>query len=198
MEDLIPDIHKKQDWKKIRLMSSPGFMKSHLPYNPDYKKVIYLVRDGRDVMVSAYNYFFSKLPLSFLDFLQLDIWPGHWHSHVLSWLENTHKIDLLLVRYEDLLSDTFEQLKNITHFIGLNVSDGMIIRAVRNSSFAALSKMEENQIDSSVKQMNLPRFFRAGKSGLWKQYFTPEHKSVFQPLANPALLNLGYINSSDW
>jgi hypothetical protein len=198
MQNLVPDIHNKKDWERIPKMSSPRFIKSHMPYDPDYKKVIYIVRDGRDVMVSAYNYYYSRHQISFLDFLQLDIWPGHWHTNVLSWLNNSHQLELLIVRYEELLKDPFKQLKNIVHFIGLNTNDDKINRAVRHSTFTALAKMEANQADSSLTQSRSSRFFRTGKSGLWKQYFGPEHKEVFKPFANPALFKLGYITDPDW
>jgi hypothetical protein len=198
MQNRVPSIHSNDECRKIPVISSPRFIKSNMPYEPEYKKVIYIVRDGRDVMVSAYNYYFSSNQISFLDFLQLNIWPGPWHAHVLSWLDKAQQLDLLLVRYEDLLKNTTIQLKYIAHFIGLNTNHDKIDRAVRHSSFKALTKMEANQSFSSRTQPNLHKFFRTGKSGLWKQYFHEEHKTVFKPPANPVLARLGYITDPDW
>ena len=194
VQNRVPSIHSNNEFRKAPVMSGPRFIKSHMPYDPEYKKVIYIVRDGRDVMVSTYNYYFSTNQISFLDFLQLNIWPGPWYTHVLSWLENAHLIDMLLVRYEDLLTDPYEQLKNIAHFIGLETDQNRIDCSVRNSSFTALSKMEDNL----TTHTNHPRFFRTGKSGMWRPYFDQEHKEVFKAYANPALIRLGYINTPDW
>jgi hypothetical protein len=198
MQKKIPSIHHKKQWDKLRSMSKPRYIKSHMPYSPDYEKVIYIVRDGRDVMVSAYNYYYSSNRISFLDFLQLDIWPGRWHAHVLSWLENVHHLDLLLIRYEDLLKDPFEQLRNMAHFIGLNTDDESIYRSIRYSCFAAMKKMEASLTDSHLELTHPSRFFRAGKSGLWRQYFGSEHKAVFKPNADPVLIRLGYICDTNW
>jgi estrone sulfotransferase len=198
MERYIPDIHCKNDWDRIRSKSENRILKSNMPYDPDYKKVIYIVRDGRDVMVSAYHYYFLQLEISFLDFLQMNTWPSPWHLHVLSWLNNAQRLALLLVRYEDLLKNPFQQLNKIADFIGLNKSDDKIERAVNHSSFNALAKMEANQTDSRLKQMGCSRFFRSGKAGQWRNFFGKEHKDVFKPLANPVLLRLGYINNPEW
>jgi hypothetical protein len=198
MQNKIPSIHCKKQWDRIRTMTEPRYIKSHMPYCTDYQKVIYVVRDGRDVMVSSYNYYYSSNQISFLDFLQLDVWPGRWYAHVLSWLKNAHRLDLLLIRYEDLLRDPFEQLKNIAHFIGLNMDNVIIDRAVRYSSFAAMKIMEASLTDSHLELVHPSRFFRAGKSGLWRQYFGAEHKAVFKPNANPVLLRLGYVSDTNW
>ena len=168
-----------------------------MPYTPDYKKVIYIIRDGRDVMVSAYHYYYFPIKISFLDFLQMDIWPGPWDEHLQSWLDNAHLLDLLLIRYEDLLEDPFQQLKNIAHFIGLNTDDEKVDRAVRHSSFTALKKMEANN-DSRFSGLPGLKFFRSGKSGQWRQYFGPEHKDVFKRQTNTLLMRLGYINTTEW
>ena len=69
MEERIPSIHQRKDWNRIRTIPSPRFIKSHMPYSSKYKKAIYIVRDGRDVMVSAYHYFYFPIKISFLDFL---------------------------------------------------------------------------------------------------------------------------------
>jgi len=41
MEGFIPAIHSTRQWGQIKSMASGRFIKSHMPYQPDYKKVIY-------------------------------------------------------------------------------------------------------------------------------------------------------------
>ena len=40
--------------------------------------------------------------------------------------------------------------------------------------------------------------FRSGKTGGWKQYFTDEHKKLFNDVAGDLLINLGYETSRNW
>jgi hypothetical protein len=40
--------------------------------------------------------------------------------------------------------------------------------------------------------------FRAGKTGGWKEHFTPEHKALFKEVAGDLLVQLGYEQDNDW
>ena len=52
VQDLVPDVHAVQHYKRY---ATPMFFKSHALPTPDYKRVVYLLRDGRDAMVSYYH-----------------------------------------------------------------------------------------------------------------------------------------------
>ncbi len=54
VRELIPDVHLKRYYKRY---CHPMFFNSHYLSVPEYKRVIYLVRDGRDVMTSYYHYY---------------------------------------------------------------------------------------------------------------------------------------------
>jgi hypothetical protein len=199
MEQFIPAIHNVQHWDRIRTMPPGRFIKSHMPYDPAYKKVIYIVRDGRDVMVSYYHFCTPyKFQGTFLQYLQKQsyFWPCPWHTHVESWLDHMDNQSLLLVRYQDLLNGPAEQLRRITDFIALSTDEERIARAVRHSSFDSMQKMEEEK--KVPRLLSDYKFFRKGLPGSWKDFFGPEHKDVFKPYANRVLLRLGYIESPDW
>jgi len=200
MERLVPDIHVFGQWEMIHKMPPGRFIKSHMLFDKRYKRVIYVVRDGRDVMVSYYHLHCPRnYPLSFLEFLRLHarIWPGHWHQHVQSWLDHAGELSFLLVRYEDLLAGPVEQFRRIAEFVDMPTDRQLLTRAVENSTFEYLHKME---LEKGHPQCSDPRlkFFRKGGCGGWKQYFGPEHKRLFKQQANDVLLRLGYIDSEDW
>lgn len=52
---LVPDIYQASN-NQLAKMDSPRYLKSHEYFDPRYKKVIYIVRDPRDVLVSYYYY----------------------------------------------------------------------------------------------------------------------------------------------
>ena len=76
--------------------------KSHNLPDPDYRKVIYIVRDGRDVLVS-YHHFQESMGSdrsSYESLLSGQGLPfGRWHEHVNVWVSNPFNIELLFVRY---------------------------------------------------------------------------------------------------
>ena len=75
-----------------------------------FRRVIYVVRDGRDVMYSYYRFrhgLGQNLALNFSQFIEPSRkhYPGpRWHEHVEGWLERgeAEEVELLLVKYEDL------------------------------------------------------------------------------------------------
>ena len=53
LEYIFPDIYKcSEDF--LSKLQSPRYIKSHHPYDSRYNKIVYVVRDPRDVLVSYY------------------------------------------------------------------------------------------------------------------------------------------------
>ena len=198
MEKIIPDVNKSSKWVNLSERPATGrLIKSHIPYDPAFKRVIYIVRDGRDVKVSYYHYHCPhNFQDTFLEFLQRDVWPGPWHEHVASWLDHANDISLLLVRYEDMLTQPEEQLRRMAEFARLPTDKERIAQAVTHSSFTSLQSIEQERGED--RRGPDFKFFRRGICGQWRQYFGPEHKVVFRPHADPVLRRLGYIDGTDW
>ena len=53
VQELVPDVHYKQLYKRFR---TPMVFKTHHLPRPEYRRVVYLLRDGRDVMVSYWHH----------------------------------------------------------------------------------------------------------------------------------------------
>lgn len=112
------------------------------------KKVILLVRDPRDVLVSLYfqmrqrrqrytgdlSTFITERVGSFDTLLRFyNIWAAERHV----------PRDLLLVRYEDLSIDPARELRRVLRFIGLpEVPDVVIAEAVQFAAFGNMRRME--------------------------------------------------------
>lgn len=115
------------------------------------KKVILLVRDPRDVVVSMYFertrrerayegslHEFLHEPKGSLETMlaYYNVWAR----------ERTAPADFFLVRYEDLKRDTAGTLGRLLSFIGVNATDEHIAEAVSFASFQNMRKMESNQL----------------------------------------------------
>lgn len=119
------------------------------------KKVIFLVRDPRDVVVSIY--FQKKKREKTYDGELSD----YLHEPVGSfdtllrfyniWAENRHVPKaFLLVRYEDIYANPQNELRRVLDFLGLQaISDGVIAEAVSYAFFDNMRRMEEeDEFDS--------------------------------------------------
>ena len=55
IEQRVPDIYITKD-VKLRKFARPRYLKSHEAYRPSYRRVVFIVRDPRDVAVSYYHF----------------------------------------------------------------------------------------------------------------------------------------------
>ncbi len=174
----IPDFEVHKD--ELKKVQRPRLLKSHSNYDKHFSKVIYIVRDPRDVYVSYYHYLKKKLQKEdseFSSFLRKpDLYPSRWHHHVQSWVDNKRN-DFLLIRYEDLLSNTEKELTKVIQFLGWEKSEKELKRAVNNSSFSQMSKLEDTKgrpFKTKEDEAQSSKFVRSGKSGDWKSTFSSD------------------------
>lgn len=201
IQRLVPDVHSTR--AACRETPRPRIIKSHMPPVPEYKRVIYLARDGRDVAVSSFfhalKYRIIKPDTRFTDFLKgfhdgSVLGFGSWCRHVCSWLD--HRPDeWLLIRYEDLRTNTLELLLRVMEFAGITVTETAAAVAVERSSFEHMQKLEREQHSISPELARSDReipFVRRGESGSWRDFFDDETLAEFVDLHGSALRRLGY------
>jgi hypothetical protein len=198
IKHLVPDIH--HDLDTIASLPRPRFIKSHVPAEPRYPRVIYIVRDGRDVYVSYYHYQRKHLPpeTDFADYLRGERWPCSWSEHVTSWLDlNWDQDQFLLVRYKQLYEEPEQELRRIADFSGLDASEARITEAIQSASFESMRKVEETSGHPREDRFS-GRFVRRGKVGNWQDYFGEREKEIFKAAENKALVRLGYEQGTGW
>src|ERR1700689_2494490 len=127
IEARIPEIYFNLD-RELRQLSRPRILKSHECFQPHYPRVIYIVRDPRDVAVSFYHHNVKarNIPddypmVKFVPrFIAGEFDPkfGSWRDNVLSWT-SVRKDDagFLLLRYEDMKRDTAGVLASVVAFL---------------------------------------------------------------------------------
>ncbi len=117
---------------------------------------------------------------------------GTWSNHVESWT-NVHRTNLLLIKYEDMLSNGLETFTKVVEYIGLNYPVSAIETAIEKTSFKNIQEKEEkNKFREAPKTAE--RFFRAGKMGGWRNEITQEQANLIIDCTYEALLKYGYID----
>ena len=134
------------------------------------KKVIFLYRDPKDVLVSSYFHVTRRESTQFKGTLSEFIRSRENGIKKLVtfyniWYENQNvPEDFLLVRYEDLQENTHEVLKSVLKFIGIqDVEEEIIDNAVDFASFGNMKKMEA---DKTLKY----KIMQPGKEGDEESY----------------------------
>ncbi|MBZ5612727.1 MAG: sulfotransferase domain-containing protein [Acidobacteriia bacterium] len=141
------EVSGKRDFDRA---SRPRIIKTHGSFDPRYRRVIYVVRDPRDVALSHCEHLRqarrSDDELAIEDFIERFLTgksaasrvstahTGSWGENVGSWLATRSRhSDFLLVRFEDLLDGTARELTRVADFAGLPTTAERISQAVERS-----------------------------------------------------------------
>jgi len=196
IEQYVPNIHKSADY--INSMSSGRrFIKSHYPLYNKYPKMIYIIRDGRDAMVSYYHYHVQRgFEGSFQEYLrsQRHEFFGKWSNHVntaLAYAEY-HPNRVLIVRYENLLEFPIIEIQRIADFCGFNYDNWLINEVNQRCSFEHL-KNNEAKYGGETKKTANKVFFRRGQMQQWTEYYTDEDMNYFMNTEGTAMHKLGLV-----
>jgi hypothetical protein len=151
LESRCPDIYTHSDTYLTR-QRRPRLLKSHEYFDPSYGRVVYLVRDPRDVALSYFRFLIKlrMIPESlsldeFVDGFVEGRWDsfGTWGEHVGSWTGARGQRDsFLLVRFEDLVSDPLGRLASIASFLGVSAGEDDCERAVALSELPRMRQLE--------------------------------------------------------
>ena len=186
---------------------------SHLPAGQtefDGRRVIFLKRDPRDVVVSYYFHTRNRInpkklakkrlppnvrEMSLMDFVQDDRcgikriveYMNHWEQV----LERTK--DHLLVGFEDIRADPAPTLERIGRFLGHDFTEEEIRNAVDFASFESLKKKEKDNFFSnkrlSPRDIENPSSFkvRRGKVGGFRDYLEDDQIEVINRVVTEEL-----------
>ena len=184
----------------INRMKSPRYIKSHTWYRKEIPRAVYIVRDGRDVIVSLYHYYITRRSksMSFPDFFIAYLqgrFGQRWHLNVKSWLlEGQKKMgdNLLIIHFENMKSDTQRMLRETADFLGIYYSECQIESAVKAASLSRMRKVEEARRGSLGDENE--SFYRGGESGEWQEYMSPDLESAYIEVAGNALRIAGYLD----
>jgi hypothetical protein len=203
LSSIIPDIDDNPE-QINNIKTSPRIIKSHFAYTSEYPKVIYIIRDGRDVAVSYYYHLILRGKIKkdidfrtyFYDYFMKGASKfGGWGEHVSSWKSAEGK-NILFVKYENLLTETEKVFREILQFSGLPLNQGKFTAAVQKSSFENMQQTEAMNTETIRKDFDFKDtgygFIRKGIAGDWKSHFTEEMLSDFNSKYSEIMEALGY------
>jgi hypothetical protein len=207
IETIIPDATALSS-RKLKGVPRPRLIKTHEYFEPRYRKVIYLVRDPRDVVLSLYN--FRRKYRSVDDSYPIEQYvaerflPGDldvsWGEHVGSWLgTRMNHPDFLLVRYEDLLQDPARELSRLASFLRIAANTESLTQAIERSSANRLRQLEKVEHEAWVttkgKRADVP-FIAEAVAGTWKQKLPAPSVALIESAWGHLMNSLGYETSA--
>lgn len=207
IERIVADIYFNNA-KQLYCLPRPRCLKSHEPFDVRYGKVVYIVRDPRDVAVS---YYYHYIKLGMID-ARADISSfvrrfihgkldgfGSWGEHVTGWVERrSGDPDFLLVRYEDLKQDAIRELAKISTHLGVNAPPEVIQNAVSWASVGNMRRLESEAVMQGHPAFCNTRkdilFVRKGVSGGWKGKIDLKDARLIEEVWGEIMQELGYLS----
>ena len=207
IETIIPDATALSS-RALKRVPRPRLIKTHEYFEPRYRRVIYLVRDPRDVALSLYN--FRRKYRSLDDSCPIEQYvaerfvPGDldvsWGEHVGSWLgTRMNRPGFLLVRYEDLLQDAPRELGRVGDFLGVAAGTEALSQAIERSSANRLRELEKVEHEAWVttkgKRADVP-FIAEAVAGAWKQKLPEPSVALIESAWGHLMNSIGYETSA--
>lgn len=194
--------------KALPLLPGGGRMiQTHETYCDRDRKVVYVVRDARSVLLSEYTWHKGRgMPMGTLDEFIEDFLAGNsspwgpWDKHAQFWLaslpaRNDH---LLLIKYEELFADPKSEYRRVIDFLGVDVDDERLMKAVENNSLEKMREKEDRAREAGWRKRAVPgvRFVNKGGTRGWRDRLTPEQVRRIEDKFGETLVRLGYEASS--
>ncbi|XP_057618577.1 sulfotransferase 2A1-like isoform X1 [Chionomys nivalis] len=191
-----PWIESEDGYHTLINKEGPRLISSHLPFHLFPKsffsskaKMIYVIRNPRDVLVSAYFFLHKtnlvKNPESLINyfewFLKGNVIYGSWFEHTRAWLSMRERDNFLLLSYEDLKQDTRGTIEKICDFLGKKLEKDELDLVLKYSSFQFMkeNKMSNFSLIPEDVITNGLKLMRKGTTGDWKNHFTVAQAEAF-------------------
>lgn len=206
IERLVPDA-EAQSSRYMHGIPSPRMIKSHSYFDPRYSRVIYIVRDPRDVVLSYYD--FSRKYRQIEDSYPLERYIGDfvsgrlisadwgtWGENVASWVfARGARLGFLLLRYEDMQAHPERELTRIAKFLGIDAPPELLQATLERSAADRMREMERTQgkdwVSTRDKRSDIP-FIRTASAGGWRSKLRSESVAQIESAWGNIMQQLGY------
>lgn len=201
----VPDVHDLPVQSRVPNATS-YLVKSHFPRQAllpsyEYRRVIYLIRDPRDALLSYHRYvtaryqYIGNLRNFVIDTLCGRTWPCSWQEHVSSWLgprDGGAPLDANFLRYEDFIEDPVAAATQLADLLELDVSHRHIVDVV---AACTPEKMREREDRDPVFPRSSLRFIGPAAMGSWRARAVGADTEIFdliQEYAGATMARFGY------
>jgi hypothetical protein len=183
-------------------------------------KLVYIVRDGRDVLISERfrnlveeSKFLRAEDKQIIEELRKDQTPftngmrSIFTESVIrrvasGWAKNVHETEeegrrlfgdnYFSLRYEDLLAQPFDEMKRLWDFLGVQAE-----RALEKDITDEMSSNPDEEWQAKRNE-DIASFLPKGQAGNWQRLFTARDKSIFKEVAGEMLIKWNYERDSNW
>jgi hypothetical protein len=207
--EYVPVIHHSdtaiRHWTQLR---PPRIFRNEAPLFPTrYPKTIYIARDPRAALVSYYHHCVhdtGRTDWPITDFVDEMISKGQiasleptlvrWDKQVDAWIDRAKRQPVLLVKYEDLLSNRRSCLVRLSEFLGLDTNDELLDLTVARGEFKSMRREEATfGAESYAGEKGAKGYFvRKGEAESWRKELPQASVEKIEDAFGPVMRKFGY------
>ncbi|XP_068088070.1 sulfotransferase 6B1-like [Hyperolius riggenbachi] len=183
-EQTLLEFGKPEKYEHLNQQPSPRIITSHLMYENLPKtiiekktKILMVLRNPKDAAVSFFHFYnnhpvlptYESWDLFFKDFITGNVAFGSYFDFTLDWEKRIDDSNILVLSFEEMKVDLPAQLRKLSEFYGLTLTDEQIKMVQEKTSFTHMKEKSSNTHGDLGHA-----FFRKGEIGDWKSLFTEE------------------------
>ncbi|XP_022320333.2 sulfotransferase 6B1-like [Crassostrea virginica] len=186
------------DFSSLSSLPSPRLLYTHLPaqYLPqDHvkkgRKIIHIVRDPRDIAVSAYHHFLNVPQFErfftrdwdehLANFMSGNFIYGEWFNYELKYETFAKTNNVMMLIYEEMKMDEEKAVRNIADYLETPCTPAKAAKIASECSFS--------QVQERRKSGQFAFLFRKGDVGDWRNYFSGAQEEKFTLLFREKMKN---------
>ena len=205
VEEAIPYVGLQQ-YAHPLLPEHGRLIQTHETFCGPNRKLIYMVRDPRRVVVSQFHHYVRRkdqvIPQNFDDFF--DKWLtgeavpfGRWDRHVNYWMTvpEARGARTCLVRFEDLQKDTNATLRRVLEFLGCIIGAETAAIIVANNSMEKMQAKEDAHFKKWRSGSGDKRFVGSARTANWKETLSDRQERLLVAKFHDTMIRSGYGTS---
>ncbi|MEE6475074.1 hypothetical protein FKM82_010608 [Ascaphus truei] len=173
---------KLEKFEKLKDRPSPRVLSSHLYYDDIPKsifekkvKILVTFRNPKDAAVSYFHFCnsnpvlptYSSWDLYFKNYMSGKVFWGSYFDHALAWNKHIDEENVLIITFEDMKEDLPVQLKKISEFFGISLTEDQLMLIENRTTFKSMKDKSKETYGKLADS-----FFRKGDVGDWSSLFT--------------------------
>ena len=206
--EALPFAPREKMLAAVESLPDPRLLKTHLPFDAlvfsERVKYLYVARDPRDVVWSAYNHHVSLTPGSiesfnasggsgplvkpyagsvreyYLHWLEHDELPGFtlnepFWAHVRGWWEQRHRPNVLLIHHARIVADLPAQMRRLAAFLRIDIDERTFPRMLEHCQIDYMrARAATLPAYTRIFDRGADSFFHRGTNGRWRDVLTQE------------------------
>jgi aryl sulfotransferase len=205
--EALPFAPREKMLAAVESLPDPRLLKTHLPFDAlvfsERVRYLYVARDPRDVVWSAYNHHVSLTASSiesfngsggsgplvrpyagsardyYLHWLEHDELPGFtlnepFWAHVRGWWEQRHRANVLLMHHARIIADLPAELRRLAAFLRIDVDERSLPEVLAH---CRIDYMRQHAATlpafTRIFERGADSFFHRGTNGRWRDVLSP-------------------------